>query len=261
QAPREGAVTPIVTTTLASVSALRQSEPAKLRRLLRGELDWIVMKALEKDRNRRYETANSLAEDVRRYLADEAVQACPPSAGYRLRKFARRNKRALVMAGVLLSGLLLAVVGLAVSTVLTWRAKNEVEKVLAREQRSAYFQRIALAEREWSSNNFARAEELLKLCPPEFRGWEWHYLKRLRRAPLTPLRHDSAVYGCAISPDGKLIVSLDLGGFLRTWDAASGRETRPAVRAHDKSGSAVLFSSDGRRFVTLDVEKTLKIWD
>ena len=67
-------------------------EPAKLTRLVRGELDWIVMKALEKDRNRRYETANGFAADVQRYLADEPVQACPPSAGYRLRKFARRNK-------------------------------------------------------------------------------------------------------------------------------------------------------------------------
>ena len=69
-------------------------EPAKLTKLVRGELDWIVMKTLEKDRNRRYETANGLAADLRRYLDDEPVQACPPSAGYRLRKFARRNRTA-----------------------------------------------------------------------------------------------------------------------------------------------------------------------
>src|SRR5439155_19638722 len=78
---------------LVSISAQRQMEPAKLTKLMRGELDWIVMKSLEKDRNRRYETANALAADVQRYLADEPVQACPPSAGYRLRKFVRRNKR------------------------------------------------------------------------------------------------------------------------------------------------------------------------
>ncbi len=59
-------------------------EPAKLTKLVRGELDWIVMKTLEKDRNRRYETANGFAADVQRYLDDEPVQACPPSAGYRL---------------------------------------------------------------------------------------------------------------------------------------------------------------------------------
>ena len=77
---------------LASISANRHTEPAKLTRLIHGELDWIVMKCLEKDRNRRYETANSFALDVERYLSDEAVQACPPSAIYRMRKFARRNK-------------------------------------------------------------------------------------------------------------------------------------------------------------------------
>src|SRR5262249_1703235 len=76
-------------------------------KLVRGELDWIVMKALEKDRNRRYETANGFAMDVQRYLADEAVQACPPSVGDRFRKFARRNKAAIGVAGVVLFFLVL----------------------------------------------------------------------------------------------------------------------------------------------------------
>src|SRR6201987_6440017 len=75
---------------LPSISAQRKTEPAKLTKLIRGELDWIVMKALEKDRGRRYETANGFARDVERYLADEPVEACPPSTGYRLRKFARK---------------------------------------------------------------------------------------------------------------------------------------------------------------------------
>src|SRR5437667_11357734 len=77
---------------LASISANRHMEPAKLTKLVRGELDWIVMKCLEKDRNRRYETANGFAMDVQRYLADETVLACPPAAWYGFRKFARRNK-------------------------------------------------------------------------------------------------------------------------------------------------------------------------
>src|SRR5687768_12728490 len=81
---------------LPSIAASRGVEPKKLSGLVRGELDWIVMKALEKDRNRRYETANGFAMDVQRYLADEPVQACPPSATYRFRKFARRNKVALL---------------------------------------------------------------------------------------------------------------------------------------------------------------------
>ncbi len=70
----------------------RRTGPARLVRLVRDELDWIVMKSLEKDRNRRYETAAALAEEIRRYLHDEPVQAGPPSAGYRLSKFLKRNR-------------------------------------------------------------------------------------------------------------------------------------------------------------------------
>jgi serine/threonine protein kinase/tetratricopeptide (TPR) repeat protein len=92
-----------------AVSAGRGSDPRRLCRAFRGELDCVVMKALEKDRNRRYATALDLAADVRRYLRHEPVQACPPSALYRLRKFARRHKAGLALAGlVLLSVVVLA---------------------------------------------------------------------------------------------------------------------------------------------------------
>ena len=84
----------------------------------RGELDWIVMKALEKERARRYETANGFARDIQRYLADESVEACPPSASYRLRKFARKHRTALTTVQRRPSRLLL-VAGVAVST---WQA-------------------------------------------------------------------------------------------------------------------------------------------
>jgi serine/threonine protein kinase/Flp pilus assembly protein TadD len=85
-----------------TVSTQRKSDPRRLSRLFRGELDWIVMKALEKDRDRRYESAGAFAADVQRYLDDEPVLACPPSAWYRFRKFARRNKTGLAVAGLIL---------------------------------------------------------------------------------------------------------------------------------------------------------------
>jgi hypothetical protein len=115
---------------LASISANRHTEPAKLTKLVRGELDWIVMKTLEKDRNRRYETANGLAMDVQRYLADEAVQACPPSAGYRLRKFARRNKGPIAVASLVLFFLVLLGGGLGWA----WRDRTAREAEVARQQ-------------------------------------------------------------------------------------------------------------------------------
>ena len=78
--------------SLPSIAANRRMEPAKLGNMIRGELDWIVLKAMEKDRARRYETASKFAEDVQHYLNDEPVVACPPSRAYRLRKFARRHR-------------------------------------------------------------------------------------------------------------------------------------------------------------------------
>jgi serine/threonine protein kinase len=84
--------------TLPSVAANRGTDPARLSRLMRGELDWLVMKALEKDRTRRYETANGLARDIQRYLADEVIEARPPSVGYRVSKFVRRHKGQVIAA-------------------------------------------------------------------------------------------------------------------------------------------------------------------
>src|SRR5262249_12377923 len=107
----------------ATVSANRRTDPKGLSRLVRGELDWIVMKALGKDRNRRYESASAFAADVQRYLADEPVQACPPSAGYRLRKFIRRNKGRVAAAVALALALLAG--GAAVLAVATDRTARE----------------------------------------------------------------------------------------------------------------------------------------
>jgi hypothetical protein len=99
--------------TATTISANRQSDSRRLQRLLHGELDWIVMKCLEKDRNRRYETANWLAADLRRYLNHEPVEAGPPAAWYRLRKYARRNRTLLATAAAVASALV-AVAVLAV---------------------------------------------------------------------------------------------------------------------------------------------------
>ena len=101
---------------LASVAANRKIDPTKLSALVRGELDWIVMQALEKDRTRRYETASALAADVQHYLNDEAVVACPPSAAYRFKKFARRNRTALVTSALVALALITG------TTVSVWQA-------------------------------------------------------------------------------------------------------------------------------------------
>jgi tetratricopeptide (TPR) repeat protein len=113
-----------------TASANRGSDPRKLSRLLRGELDWIVMKALEKDRNRRYESASAFAADVQRYLADEPVQACPPSVGYRLRKIVRRNRAALATLSVVAAALLTTVVVLVISNISIRQQEKEKSRAL-----------------------------------------------------------------------------------------------------------------------------------
>jgi serine/threonine protein kinase/tetratricopeptide (TPR) repeat protein len=114
-----------------------RSDARQLSHLFRGELDWIVMKCLEKDRNRRYESASALAADVQRYLMDEPVLACPPSGLYRFRKFARRNRGRLAAAGLLAVLLLAAVAGLAVSNVLISREKEQKDQALRQAQANA----------------------------------------------------------------------------------------------------------------------------
>lgn len=101
---------------LSSTAEARRSEPPKLMSLIRGDLDWIVMKCLEKDRNRRYETANGLAIDIQRYLSQEPVSAAAPSKWYRYCKFARRNRVSLTAAAAL------ALVLVAATTVSLWQA-------------------------------------------------------------------------------------------------------------------------------------------
>jgi serine/threonine protein kinase/gas vesicle protein len=116
-----------------SLAALRQIEPKKLAALLRGELDWVVMKCLEKDRNRRYETANGLARDLQRYLADEPVEARPPSAGYRLGKFLRRNKGPVLAAGLVLLALVGGIIGTTFGMVHAEQRRVEAEQARERE--------------------------------------------------------------------------------------------------------------------------------
>jgi serine/threonine protein kinase len=112
------------TAELPGIAANRGLEPRKLSGLVRGELDWIVMKALEKDRCRRYETANELALDLQRYLADEPVLACPPSTTYRLGKFVRRNKRPVLVAGVAVLALVGGILGTTAGLVWAERARQ-----------------------------------------------------------------------------------------------------------------------------------------
>src|SRR5439155_10214320 len=133
---------------LPSIATNRGLEPKKLSGIVHGELDWIVLKALEKNRGRRYETANGFAADVQRYLDDEAVQACPPSATYRFRKFARRNKASLLTVVALMAALI------GGTTVSTWQAVRATRAT--RSEQAAL--RVAKANEQAATESAKRAD-------------------------------------------------------------------------------------------------------
>jgi WD40 repeat protein len=240
---------------------------AKLIGLVKGELDWIVMKCLEKDRNRRYETASGLAADVGRFLADEPVLACSPSAWYRFRKFARRNQRAVVTAAALAVGLVLAVGALAASTFLIARAlrseteaKGQLAEALERERVDAYFHRVTLAHHALSADDLARALKLLGECPEDLRAWEWHYLNRLCRVEPLVLRDKTEVNSLAFSPDGQAIAAACGDGTVKVWDSKTGKVVQ-RLDAHPGAVFSVAFHPEGKHLASAGADQQVKVWD
>ncbi|MEX2307377.1 MAG: protein kinase [Pirellulales bacterium] len=241
-----------------TVSVNRKSDPKRLSQLFRGELDWIVMKALEKDRNRRYDTASAFAADVLRYLNDEPVQACPPSALYRMRKFARRNKAALATASVMAVGVLVAVLALAVSRKLIADKAKQLET-------NNYDTRIALAERELATGNVGRAEELLDGCPLDRRGWEWDFLKRQRYGNPPPMQHSNTVLRAAFSPDGRQLATASIDGTLSIRDSRTGQIVHELEQPSVFLGGAVprgmAYSLDSRYLAAARNDGKIRVWD
>jgi eukaryotic-like serine/threonine-protein kinase len=149
--------------SLPDLAARRRTGPARLAREVRGELDWIVMKCLEKDRTRRYDGATGLARDVQRYLADEAVEACPPSAAYRFRKFARKHRAALLTATTFAA---LLIMGVVISAWQALRARQAEAAALEQRdaaeqerQRAEDAERAARTERDRATAEGQRADE------------------------------------------------------------------------------------------------------
>ena len=254
---------------LASISAQRHMEPAKLAKLMRGELDWIVMKTLEKDRNRRYETAKDFAADVQRYLDDEQVQACPPSATYRLGKFARRNKVALLttlaMALTLIVGAISSVLyafraidaeGLAqtrlgretIALKAATEAKDDAnaarDQAIADAYRALSGETQALREARptgWRVTAFENLRQLADLKTPE------RNLTDLRSEAVACLgeldareidrftgHHTHLVYGLHFQPDGHQLATAGYDGNIFLWNLG---ERRPALELTDHAAS------------------------
>jgi WD40 repeat protein len=251
----------------------RHTDPPRLLHQLRGDLDWIVMKCLEKDRTRRYETTNALAADLQRYLEDEPVLARPPSNLYRLRKLLRRHRFAVGATAAVIVTLL---AGASISLWQAIRATKAEAQALAGQKREVWLRQqaeeasararlenaaarlneyiadINLAQQSIAAGNYGRASQLVekhrpKPGAPDLRGFEWRYLWRLCRGNehASLPTQDSSVLSVAFSPDGAL-AAVGLREQLSIWNLKTG--TRLA--SLPKGAMSLAFLPDGKTLLS-----------
>jgi serine/threonine protein kinase/WD40 repeat protein len=260
---------------LPTLAANRGTEPAKLTRLVRGELDWIVMKALEKDRNRRYETANGFAMDIQRYLADEPVTASPPSAAYRLKKLVRRHRGPVLAAVLLFLALVGGIIGTTWGMLLATDEANQKKTALdaaetserdAKEQLREALRSQARASR-FSRRPGQRLESLealskaAKLCPDDRLRDEAIAamgLPDVRRVPgwrSTPLGSDSVAYSSSYKMYARVIQPT----WISVRSIPDDRETM-RIRTGRILGAYLYFSPDDRHLLALEDGYVLRVW-
>jgi WD40 repeat protein len=255
--------------------------------LLRGDLDWIVMKALEKERARRYPTANGLANDLERHLKEEPVSAGPPQVTYRLRKFIRRH-RAAVAAG---TGMVVALMaGLLLATVAFLHAREQRDRALLAERTADQERRLALAEGQRArlgelrarqisyasdmslalhsldNSNLGRTLQLLNrhrslAGQNDLRGWEWRYLwQQCQGGALFELcKHSNSVFSVAGSPDGAWLAVGGFDGALQVWDLLARRLA--ATLQEQAPYCVAAFCPTGKLLAAVGTDGTVTLWE
>jgi WD40 repeat protein len=199
------------------IARRRSTELPNLKKTLRGDLDRIVMKAIERERDRRYQGANELADDISRYLEHKPIEAGPPNLGYRARKFVNRHPFGVAFT---LALFLTLGVGLTFSLMGYTRARSEQYRA----NRNLYVADMRLAYEDWKDGQIARVVALLENHIPrdsasDLRGWEWYYLLSLCHRDLNTMQaHKEPIYSLALTSDGTRLASTDLAGLIRIWD-------------------------------------------
>ena len=256
-----------------SIARPRRTNAHQLQRTCRGELDWIVLKALSKQRNERYQSAGALAADLRRYLSGDAVEAGPPTTVYLLSKFAQRHRRVLGTALAIVV-ILLAATGISLwqSVRATLAEQNAEELRLTAESRAdqarqlLYASDIRLAAGASSRNDITRMHELLAYHipgpgEPDRRGFEWHYLwKHDAVSSEVIATFDHALYFLALSPDGKWLACCGGADDVALFDAQTF-ELRRTISSRQGEVNGLAFSRNSRWLATAGDDGCVVLWD
>jgi eukaryotic-like serine/threonine-protein kinase len=241
---------------------------------IKGDLDWIVMKCLEKDRMRRYDTANGVAADLKRHLENEPVLARPPSAAYKFQKAFRRNKLAFCAAAAVTAAL---VIGLSLTSWMFFKERDARRRATAAEQtardktetanENLYVSDMNVAKLAWDAGDLGRATELLdrhrrEAGRPDYRGFEWRYLWNLCRPTerATLAGRAGPLNGMAISSDGNILATASSDKTVKLWDLTSRREVA-TLTGHLDSVTCAAFSPDGKTLATGSADNTVILWD
>ena len=241
------------------IAERRLCGPRRLAGELRGDLDRIVMKAMEKSRDRRYDTAGDLADDILRRLRNEPIEARGPGAWYRIGRFIRRNRLPFIAATAVLGSLL---AGAILASTMYFKEKQARQRLELR----AYFadMHAALRAAEASSGGLASTVNLLDAWRdrvPDPRGWEWYYLHGLcHRERLSIDADRGVVWTLAWSPDGKLLATGGEEGLVKIWNADDGAAVSSHA-GHEASIRSIAWSSDGRRIASSSQDSSLRLWE